>query len=155
MALPERIEAMSYNCGLCDGAERAVLLITPLSGADTMAVGQQCAALAYISLLASTLDIDTDKLYEHIMSLTSDEGTGPEQVTLPTGYVYGPNGTDVLSEDDVDAGLCGLIHDDWWHCHRKAKHAGKHGRAEAFPGEAAQPPPVDVPPISGAGSEAQ
>lgn len=146
---------MAYDCSLCGGKERAALLITPLSGADTMPVGQQCAALAYITLLASSLNVDTDKLYDHVMQLAGEGELTPERITLPTGYVYGPNGEDILSEDDVDAGLCGLIHDDWTHCHRKARHSGKHNSVVPGSNEAAQGPPVDAEALAGADGRAE
>jgi len=139
---------MPYTCSLCDGKEQAAFLITPLSGADTMAVGQQCAPDALVTLLAGYLDVAPDDLAKIVDTLMLGDEQGPGQASLPTGYVYGPNGEDVLSEDDIDAGLCGFIHDDWWHCHRKAKHSGKHSKAEARPSETAQPPPVDVPPLA-------
>lgn len=153
MALPERVNAMPYNCGLCDGAEQAVFLITPLSGADTMAVGNSCAPVMLMSMLSTYVDVPTDKIAVAVMGLTDNGEQTPERINLPTGYVYGPDGDMVLSEDDVDAGLCGYIHDDWMHCHRKAKHAGKHGRAEAFPGESAQPIEPDMPPPTAPGGE--
>jgi hypothetical protein len=146
---------MPYKCGLCEGAEPAAFLITPLSGADTMAVGQQCAPTALGTLLASYVGAEPSDLIAVIDTLLGGNGQSAEQVNLPTGYVYGPNGEDALSEDDIDAGLCGYIHDDWQHCHRKAKHSGKHGKAEARPQETAQPPPADIPPLAAQGAGEQ
>lgn len=139
---------MPYNCTICGDNERAAFLITPLSGGDSTAFGENCAPIVLSSMLAAFLGLDADKVYDTLAGMTSDEASAPERPNLPSGYVYGPNGEDVLSEDDVDAGLCGLIHDDWWHCHRKANHSGKHGRAEARKSETAQPPPPDVPPTA-------
>lgn len=146
---------MPYQCGLCDGAERPVFLITPLNGSETMAVGSNCAPVALMSMLASYLNVDTDKLYDHVMQLAGEGELTPERINLPAGYIYGPNGEDILSESDVDGGLCGYIHDDWQHCHRKAKHPGKHGKVAPRNAEAAQGPPADAEALAGAGIEAQ
>lgn len=146
---------MPYGCKLCDGKEQAAFLITPLSGADTTAVGQQCLPLALMSMLSASLNIDNDKLYDLVMQMSGEGELTPEQVNLPTGYVYGPNGDDILSEADVDAGLCGYIHDDWQHCHRKAKHAGRHGKAAPNAGEAAQGPPSGEIPLVTADGRAE
>lgn len=145
---------MPYDCKLCDGAERAVFLVTPLNGADTMAVGNACAVAALASMLATYVDLPPDKVLQVVTDISDSDYQEAERINLPTGYVYGPNGGDILSEDDVDRGLCGYIHDDWLHCHRKARHAGRHSRAEAFPDEAAQPIEPDMPPPRAPVSEA-
>lgn len=132
---------MAYMCGLCDGAERAVLLITPLSGADTMAVGANCSTLAYLSLLAGNINVDADKLYDHVMTLAGEGELTPDAPPAPPGYVFKSGTGDLHSVDDIDAGLCGYIHDDWQHCHRKINHPGKHGRAKPNDIETAQGPP--------------
>lgn len=137
---------MPYNCTICGDNERATFLITPLSGGDSTAFGDNCAPVVLSSMVAAFLGLDADKVYDTLAGMTSDEASAPERPNLPAGYVYGPNGDDVLSEDDVDAGLCGYIHDDWLHCHRKARHAGKHGRAEARASETAQPIEPDMSP---------
>lgn len=54
---------MPYGCGLCEDAEQATFLITPLTGGDTMAVGNDCAPVALCGMLASYLGIDADKLW--------------------------------------------------------------------------------------------
>lgn len=146
---------MPYMCKLCDGAEQAQFLITPLSGADTMAVGQSCAPMALISMLGSYMDVDVPKLYDHLIQIAGQGDVTPERVNLPTGFIYGPDGETILSEADVDAGLCGYVHDNWWHCHRKAKHSGRHGSVEPSPGEAAQFPDLDAPALAGADGRAE
>lgn len=144
---------MPWQCELCDGAESAVYLITPLNGAPSMAVGTACAPVSLMTMLGSYLGMDFDELSKRLMQDSNGTAQEPQRVNLPTGYVYGPDGDSVLSEDDVDKGLCGFIHDDWLHCHRKAKHTGKHNRAEAFADEAAQPIEPDMPPPTAPGGE--
>lgn len=144
---------MPYNCELCDTGEQAALLITPLNGAPSMAVGNACAATALTTLLAGYLDVPADDLAKLIDTLMLGEDQTPEQLNLPTGYVYGPDGQTILSESDVDAGLCGLIHDDWQHCHRPAGHSGKHNKQPPGGKEAAQGPPADAEATAGPGGE--
>lgn len=139
---------MPYNCTICGDNERATFLITPLSGGDSTAFGDNCAPIVLSSMLAAFLGLDADKVYDTIAGMTSDEASAPEGINLPTGWVYGPNGEDILSEDDVDAGLCGYIHDDWQHCHRRANHSGKHGKAAPRQTEAAQGVPPSGPPLA-------
>lgn len=146
---------MAYMCGLCDGAERAVLLITPLSGADTMPVGQDCASLAYISLLAGNLNVDADKLYDHVMQLAGEGQLTPQPAPAPDGMVYKSGTGDLHSTDDLDGGLCGYVHDDWRHCHRAASHAGRHGKAKPRETETAQGPPAAPTGAAAPGGEVQ
>lgn len=52
-----------YDCDLCSGEERASVLITPLAGGETMAVGESCMAVAFTGMLAGHLQIDPEKLF--------------------------------------------------------------------------------------------
>lgn len=52
-----------YACSLCEGEEQATVLITPLTGGETMAVGEGCMAVAFTGMLAGHLQIDAEKLY--------------------------------------------------------------------------------------------
>lgn len=58
-----------YQCELCNGEEQAAVLITPLTGADTMAVGVECLPVALCGMLASSLGVDGDTLYEKAAEL--------------------------------------------------------------------------------------
>lgn len=51
-----------YECSLCSGAEQAVLLITPLTGGETMAVGPDCMGVALIGMTAGHFEVDAEKL---------------------------------------------------------------------------------------------
>lgn len=52
-----------YECALCQGEEQATLLITPLTGGETMAVGESCMAVAFTGMLAGHLGVGADKLW--------------------------------------------------------------------------------------------
>lgn len=52
-----------YGCDGCDSRERAVLLVTPLAGGETLAVGADCMPVMMTQLLAGTVGIDADKLW--------------------------------------------------------------------------------------------
>lgn len=146
---------MPYNCGICDGAEPASFLLTPLNGADTTAFGQNCAPLALSSVLAAFLGLDPEKLYDQLLELSGNAPDEPPPAPAPDGMVYKSGTGDLYATDDIDGGLCGFVHDDWRHCHRQAGHAGKHGKATPRQTETAQGPPAV--PASGPapGGEAQ
>lgn len=55
-----------YECNLCDAHETATLLITPLTGGDTLAFGQECAPVGLAAILASMVGVDADGLYDAI-----------------------------------------------------------------------------------------
>lgn len=59
-----------YACELCSGQEGATLLITPLTGGETMAVGPDCVGTALTGMLSAALDLDVDKLADAIDRLT-------------------------------------------------------------------------------------
>lgn len=60
---------MGYTCHLCNDAEPAVILVTPLSGGDTMAIGQRCLVMGYCGLLSVLLDVDAEQLYDGLVAL--------------------------------------------------------------------------------------
>lgn len=52
-----------YECSLCGGDEQATILITPLTGGDTMAIGEDCMSVALAGMLGGHLQIDPEKLW--------------------------------------------------------------------------------------------
>jgi hypothetical protein len=60
---------MAYICHLCDSAEQAVMLVTPLAGGDTMAVGADCMLTALCGLLSVHAQVDTERLYDAVLGL--------------------------------------------------------------------------------------
>jgi hypothetical protein len=52
-----------YECSLCQGEEQATILITPLTGGETMAIGEDCMSVAFTGMLAGHLAIDAEKLW--------------------------------------------------------------------------------------------
>lgn len=57
-----------YECSLCEGAEQATILITPLTGGETMAVGESCMAVAFTGMLAGHLAMDAELLWDAIVA---------------------------------------------------------------------------------------
>jgi hypothetical protein len=136
-----------YDCAICEGAERATLLLTPLSGAPSTALGDNCIPLALVSIAANSLGLEAGKAWDALLELSGNAAEPSAGPDLPPGMIYAPDGETILSEADVDAGLCGIIHDDWKHCHRDAKHTGRHNRQPPFSSE---PDIVSGPPAEGA-----
>lgn len=69
-----------YECGLCQGNEQATLLITPLTGGETMPVGPGCMAVAFTGMLAGHLDLDPDKVWasiERVIKAEAAKATKP------------------------------------------------------------------------------
>ena len=120
---------MPYECELCDEHKPASFLISPLSGAQTLAVGDECAAVALTGMLASYLGIDADKLYDQITVIVSDAANAPAPEVAPPGHVFKSGVGDKYSTYDLDNGLCGYVHEDGKHCHRKPSHTGRHSKA--------------------------
>lgn len=60
---------MAYTCHLCNDAEPATILITPLKGGDTMAIGQACLVMGYCGLLSVLMDVDAEQLYDGLVAL--------------------------------------------------------------------------------------
>lgn len=64
---------MAYTCHLCDGAEQAVMLVTPLAGGDTMAIGAGCMLTGLCGLLSVHAQVDTERLYDALIALQQAE----------------------------------------------------------------------------------
>lgn len=64
---------MAYQCHLCDGAEQAVMLVTPLAGGDTMAIGANCMLTGLCGLLSVHAQVDTERLYDALVTLQQAE----------------------------------------------------------------------------------
>jgi|SRR5215469_904713 len=60
---------MAYTCHLCNDAEPAAILITPLKGGDTMAIGQACMVMGYCGLLSVLMGVDAEQLYDGLVAL--------------------------------------------------------------------------------------
>lgn len=60
---------MAYTCHLCNDAEQASILITPLSGGDTLAIGPNCLVTGYCGLLSVLMDVDAEQLYDGLVAL--------------------------------------------------------------------------------------
>lgn len=98
-----------YECSLCSGQEQAVLLITPLTGGETMAVGPDCMAVGLAGMLAGHLGIDADKLWDAAQRLLNkqlaaaakqaSEDQAAEQEVRPQ-FPEGPSGS---GSDDLAA----------------------------------------------------
>lgn len=110
---------MPYTCTICEEGKPAAFLLTPLSGGDTIAIGDECAAVALTGILAGYLGMDADQLYQLISEVATAQA-GPESREEAENYPqeYYPA--------DQAKGLCGLIHPNKTHCHRKALHTGRH-----------------------------
>jgi hypothetical protein len=80
-----------YACTLCNGDEPAVMLITPLTGGDTMPVGEGCAITALIGLLSAHVDVDPERLYENMRRFTEAEHKRATLVADPKSGAE-PNG---------------------------------------------------------------
>lgn len=74
-----------YECSLCDGAEQATLLITPLTGGETMAVGQGCMGVAFAGMLAGHLGIGADELYDAAAGLAKQAAEAKPVDQSPNG----------------------------------------------------------------------
>jgi hypothetical protein len=60
---------MAYTCHLCADAEPAIVLITPLRGGDTLAIGEACMATGYCGLLSVLMGVDAEQLYDGLVAL--------------------------------------------------------------------------------------
>jgi hypothetical protein len=60
---------MAYTCHLCADAEQATVLITPLQGGDTMAIGPNCMVTGLCGLLSVATQTDAEQLYDAIITL--------------------------------------------------------------------------------------
>lgn len=90
-----------YVCGGCDGAEPATILITPLNGAETLAVGEECMPVTLTGMLAGTLGVDAEALWDAATQLTEVEAEEAAQQAAQAGesgqedsvFVRVPHGT--------------------------------------------------------------
>lgn len=64
---------MPYTCHLCADAEPATVLITPLQGGDTMAIGPDCMVTGLCGLLSVATQTDAEALYDAIIKLRQDQ----------------------------------------------------------------------------------
>lgn len=60
---------MPYTCNLCADAEPATVLITPLQGGETMAIGADCMVTGLCGLLSVATQVDPEQLYDAIIAL--------------------------------------------------------------------------------------
>ena len=98
-----------YACGLCDPPEQATILITPLTGGETMAIGEGCMSVAFTGMLAGHLGIDAEKLWAACERLVKAEARKAAVRADPHGadgqqesvFVRVPHGT---PDDDAGAG---------------------------------------------------
>jgi hypothetical protein len=58
-----------YLCGGCDGAEPAAILITPLNGAETLAIGENCMPVTWTGILAGVIDVPAEALWDACVAL--------------------------------------------------------------------------------------
>lgn len=58
-----------YACGGCDGAEPAAILITPLNGAETLAIGENCMPVTWCGILAGVLGLEAEQLWDAAVAL--------------------------------------------------------------------------------------
>lgn len=75
---------MAYTCHLCNDAEPAVILITPLRGGDTMAIGEACMVMGYCGLLSVLMDVDAEQLYDGLVALQAATKAAQAAADAPT-----------------------------------------------------------------------
>ena len=68
-----------YECGVCEGAEQAAILVTPLTGGDTMPLGASCAPVGLVSIIASMTGVDADGLYDAVRKHVDREHKAAEE----------------------------------------------------------------------------
>lgn len=74
---------MAYTCHLCNDAEPATILITPLKGGDTLAIGQACLVTGYCGLLSVLMDVDAEQLYDGLVALQTATRTAEAAADAP------------------------------------------------------------------------
>jgi hypothetical protein len=82
-----------YDCSLCSGEEQANILITPLTGGETMAVGEDCMSVAFTGMLAGHLGLDAEKLWaaiERLMKAAAKAEARQAEHQADTGPPEGP-----------------------------------------------------------------
>lgn len=58
---------MPYQCKFCDGGNKPVMVLQPLTGGDTAAACDDCVPIASTMLLADSLGVDVEQLYEAVL----------------------------------------------------------------------------------------
>lgn len=74
---------MAYTCHLCADAEPAIVLVTPLRGGDTLAIGQNCMVTGYCGLLSVLMDVDAEQLYDGLVALQTATRTAEAAAAAP------------------------------------------------------------------------
>lgn len=121
---------MPYQCHLCDSAEPAVMLVTPLAGGDTMAVGADCMLTALCGLLSVHAQVDTERLYDAVVGLQGQaEADAIEAAEMAESYLCG-----VLRTISADTA-----------CVRESDHRGNHKDASGKQWRNARVTPEQVP----------
>lgn len=121
---------MAYQCNLCDSAEPAVMLITPLAGGDTMAVGADCILTGLCGLLSVYAQVDTERLYDALIALQQAEADEAiEQAEMAEGAMC----LALSSRADATA------------CIRSADHRGNHKDAQGHQWRNARAAATQVP----------
>jgi len=70
---------MPYLCNLCAEAEPATVLVTPLSGGETMAIGADCVITGLCGLLSVAAQVDAEQLYDAIIGLRAAQDQAPAE----------------------------------------------------------------------------
>lgn len=121
---------MPYTCHLCADAEPATVLITPLQGGDTMAIGPDCMVTGLCGLLSVAVQIDAEALYDAIIKLRAD--------------------ADASAAEQAQAGArCGALRSVAGEieslCHRPEGHKGNHRDTSGHQWRATRTPAQVVP----------
>lgn len=89
-----------YECSLCGGDEQATILITPLTGGETMAVGEDCMAVAFTGMLAGHLQIDPEGLWKACERLMKAAAKAEARHAEAEGQDRGPEGPGPEAAED-------------------------------------------------------
>lgn len=98
-----------YACEMCSGEEQATLLITPLTGGDTMAVGGNCMGIALVGMTAGHFEVDAEKLISAIDRLVkardkaAAKDDAEDQAAELPGAPEFPEGPTGSAHDDLAA----------------------------------------------------
>jgi len=121
---------MPYTCHLCADAEAATVLITPLQGGDTMAIGPDCMVTGLCGLLSVATQTDAEALYDAIIKLRQDQD---QQAAAGAAGDLDP------------ATLCGAEAQNGDLCARPDGHRGNHNDGEGHAWRNASPGVALVP----------
>jgi len=75
---------MPYMCALCGEGEAATVLLTPLTGGDTMPIGPDCMVTGLCGLLSVATGTDPGKLYDALTELAGKVGQDEDQPAAKT-----------------------------------------------------------------------